>query len=223
MEDDFLSLNLEYKFSSFLGSRGVDDCIKEFKAVLYSGPFAENSENEYVGEMIFKILCLDQAKDEGMDLYELFDNDEYTFRHAQSYYNFSKRNFATPLLKAYPELEWDGGKICIIETIAIIPKYRGKGIGSKAFKDLVWNFGDNCSLFMLQPYPLQFELEENRREFKQKLDLENFEKNEKKATASLTKYYHSWGFEKIKGLSDLLFYCSLYKNDTFDSIDMDDY
>lgn len=223
MEDDFLSFNIEYRFSSFIGSREVNDCIKEYKATIYSGEYTENTMNEYAGEIDFKILSLSQAEAEGFDIYELFDTYEYTFRHGQQFYNLSKGDFKKSIVKEFPDLEFGSNKICIIETIGIIPKFRGRNLGAKAFKDLIWNFGEDCALFILQPYPLQFEISENNVHLLPKLKLEQFEKDKKKATASLTRYYQSWGFKKMKGIKDLLFYCPFYKNDAFDNIDMDDY
>ena len=197
MEDDFLSFNIEYRFSSFIGSREVADCIKEYVATIYSGECADNTMNEYAGEIDFKIICLGQAEAEGLDIYELFDTYEYTFRHGQAFYDLNKGIFKKSILKEFPDLEFGCSKICIIETIGIIPEFRGKDMGAKVFKDLIWNFGDVCGLFILQPYPLQFEISENNGHLLQKLKLEQFEKDKNKATASLTNYYLSWGFKKI--------------------------
>lgn len=222
MEENKLYIQIEYSFSSVIGSREASDCITEYIAILYVGDYADNSLNEYAGEINFKIINLSQAEAEGFDIYELFDTYEYTFRHGQNFYDFSKGTFKKPILNEFPDLEFDYNKLCIIETIGIIPKFRGKSIGARVFKDLVWHF-DDCELFILQPYPLQFELPDNNRALSKKLVLDKFEKNEKKATASLSKYYQSWGFKKIKGIKDLLFYCSLYQNESFDNIDMDDF
>lgn len=222
MEDNFLSISIEYSFSSGIGSREASDCITEYTATLYAGDYGDNSLNEYAGEIDFKIINISQAEAEGFDIYELFDTYEYTFRHGQNFYDFSKGTFKKPILNEFPDLEFGCNKLCIIETIGVIPKFRRKGIGAKAFKDLIWRF-DYCELFMLQPYPLQFELPDNNRALSGKLVLDKFEKNEKKATALLSNYYQSWGFKKIKGIKDLLFYCSLYRNEAFDNINMDDY
>lgn len=222
MEEVFWSINIEYRFTSCVGNRYVNDCITEYKGVLYADNYDKDIKNEYAGELDFKIINLRQAEIEEFDIYELFDTYEYTFRHGQSFYDLFKNSFKKPVLNKFPDLEFECSKLCIIETIGIIPKFRGKGIGAKAFKDLVWRF-DDCELFILQPYPLQFELPGINRALSPNLALEKFEQDKRKATASLSKYYQSWGFQKIRGINDLLFYCSLYRNETFDNISMDDF
>lgn len=222
MTDDFLSLYIEYNFSSGIGSREESDCIKEYTANLYADEYDGDIRNKYVGKVDFKVIYLSQAQAEGFDIYAMFDTYEYIFRHSQSFYDFGKRTFKKSILNEFPDLEYDYSKICIIEGIGIIQEFRGKGIGGKAFKDMVWHFGQDCQLFMLQPYPLQFAHPENISSFSSKLNLENFEKDKKKATASLTRYYQGWGFQKIRGINELLFYCPLYRNSAFDSINMDD-
>lgn len=223
MEKDFLSMNIEYTFRSFIGSREAANCIKEYRAVLYEGEFVDNTLNEYAGEVDFKLIYLDVAQQEGFDIEELFDTYEYTYRHGQSFYDFNKGTFKKPLLKTFPDLEFSSENICIIETIGVIPKFRGKGLGAKAFKDIIWNFSRGCDLFIIQPFPLQFEHPENGSQLFPRLALDDLAKDERKATLSLSEYYQSWGFQKITGIKDLLFYCPLYQNDKFEAIDMDDY
>lgn len=220
MKDD-LFLNIIYSSSSCLGRREAGDCITEYKGVVFADDNVNGINNEFAGEIHFKIINLNQAEAEGFDMYELFDTYEYTFRHSQDFYDFDKNSFRKPVINTFPDLEYGCSNVCLIETIGIMLKFRGKGIGAKVFKDLVWRF-DHCELFILQPYPLQFEHPDNR-SLSQKLNLKLFAKDKKKAVASLSNYYQSWGFKKIKGIKELLFYCSLYSNEPFDNIDMENY
>lgn len=222
MLDDFLSINVEYNFSSGVEDYDEYGCIVNYNGTLYVGEYEDNDINEYCGEICFKIIYLSQAETKGLSIYDMFDTYEYTFRHAQSFYDFKKGTFRRPLLKEFPDLEFECNKICIIETIGIIPKFRGKKIGAKVFKNMVWHFGQDCQLFMLQPFPLQFEHPGNHKQLLPKLCLESLEKDKKKAIEKLSNVYQSWGFKKVKGINDLLFYCSLYQNAVFNSIDMDE-
>lgn len=220
MEDNFLSINIEYGFSSGIGRRQPMDCITGCKAVMY----AEGSERlgkEYAGEIDFKIINLEQAEAEGFDIDEVFDSYACTERYGVDFYDFDSEIFNKFILNKFPNLEFYSKRICIIETIGIVPKFRGNGLGRKVFRNLVWHF-DYCGLFVLHPYPLQFESPDNRSDLSLRLDLDSFEQDQRKATASLSKYYQSWGLEKIKGISSLLFYCTRYRNEIFDKIEMGD-
>ena len=112
MEDDFLSINVEYRFSSFLCIPDEESCIKEYFGKIYSGPFTDNSENEYVGEIHCKVIYLSHAIDARLNIYEMFDTYEYTYRHGQSIYDFKKGTFKKPILKIFPELEFFSSRIC---------------------------------------------------------------------------------------------------------------
>jgi len=86
MEEMFI--NIEYTFSSSLGVDAEYKYIKVVKGKVFNGEFADNTENEFIGQIVFKILSLDEAKQDGFDIYQIFDNHEYTFRHGKSFYNF---------------------------------------------------------------------------------------------------------------------------------------
>ena len=53
-------------------------------------------------------------------------------------------------------------------------------------------------------------------------EFKEFEKNEKKAFSKLTSYFQKLGFEKIKGMNDLLFYCPFFVNKKLDEIDLNE-
>jgi len=213
-----LSINIEYTFSSYLGDVDEGRYIKEVKAIVYNGECADNKENELIGEMDFKLLNLEQAKEDGFWIYQIFDYYEYTFRHGQSFYNFQKNDFRKELYSHYNDNLFNEN-ICIIERMGLLPEYRGLGLGPRLFKDLVYHFKNHSALFMLQPYPLQFELVEKKGI---ELGLETFEKNKAKAFKKLRAYYESWGLEKIKGIKDLLFYNAEVINEKFDNISLED-
>jgi hypothetical protein len=73
---------------------------------------------------------------------------------------------------------------------------------------------------MIEPYPLQFETEEKRKE-NSHLELEKFEQDEEKATARLSAYYKSLGFQSIDGFGNLLFYSPVFKNTKMDFVKLD--
>ena len=56
MEDEFLTINVEYRFSSFLGTPDEESCIKDYNGKIYCGPYSDNTENEYIGEVNCKVI-----------------------------------------------------------------------------------------------------------------------------------------------------------------------
>ena len=121
MEDDFLIITIEYRFSSGLGSLEIVDCITAHTAVIHAEDYSEKSAHEYVGEIEFKVIYLGKAEEEGVDIFELFDTYEYTFRHAQNFYDFKMGTLKQPLLNEFPDIEIWCNRICIIKKIGIVP------------------------------------------------------------------------------------------------------
>lgn len=215
MEECLIEVN--YQFSSYIASRDESDCIQNIQAKIYCID-EENHSSEFVGEIEFKIIHINKVEEYNFDIYTVFDEYEYTFRHAEEFYDFENNQFRDSLLKVFPDLEF-ASKICIIEKMLIKSQYRGNKLGARVFKDIVFNF-DYCELFILQPYPLQFDNSLNN-DFKEKYNLNQLGQNEEKAIESLRKYYQSWGLKEIKGVKDLMFYSPFHRNDIFDNREME--
>lgn len=81
---------------------------------------------------------MQQAIDEDVNIYELFDHYEYTHRHAENFYDYDYLTFNPKVLKEFEELEYRCNRICIIETVGIVPEYRGQQLGKKY---LIISFG----------------------------------------------------------------------------------
>lgn len=219
---EHISIKVEYTFSSGLGAMEEQRYIKAVKATFYS---KENADDEFctkrIGETEFKILDLEMAKIDGYDIFDLFDTNEYTCRHGESFYDFEENDFKPKVYKHYND-NLINGNICLLESIYIIPDYRGLGLGPKLFKDLVLHFSRNASLFILQPHPLQFDDSLKSNADKKWHEFDAFEKSDVKAFEKLTSYYKSWGFEKISGIKDLMFLNAEIVNPKFDLINVNE-
>ena len=95
-------------------------------------------------------------------------------------------------------------------------------MGSKLIKDAIFHFGAGKVLFIVQAYPLQFEADNDPDNWTSLMEIQQLEKNKKKAFKKLSKYYQSCGFEKIKGIKDLLFYNPVFTNKYLDAINFDE-
>ena len=216
-----LSIIFKYDFESYPGPKENDYVrsinVKALKTNLESTDFEE------IGRARFYLVYIAQARNAQEDLAEVFDEHEYTFRHAQEFYDFEGDDFREEIQKFY-NYEFVAPNVCILERLEILPKYRGLQIGKSLTADILFHFEDSCSLIILQPYPLQFEVKTREKdEWRENLKLNAFEQDENKAFDKLTKYYQSWGFDNIPGIEGLLFYNPLLGNEKIATTNVSEY
>lgn len=219
MEDLFVTF--KYQFESGTGPWEGSRYVREIKMEIFS-------QNEYgdpiksIGKVEFKIVYVGEAINNEYDLYEIFDTFEYTFRHAQEFFDFDTNEIKKKIQKYY-NYELFNSNICLLERIEILPEFRGLKIAAKATKDIIFHFGSGCGLFVIQVYPLQFEPKDKEQDDWQKqLKLSNFSSQEKTAFKQLRNYYKSFGFDEIPGYKDLLFYNPALINKKMDAINLEE-
>lgn len=218
---DNSSVTFKYQFESGTGPWGEDRYIRDIKMEIYSQD-EDGNPQKLIGKVEFKIVYIEQAINTGYNLYEIFDSYEYTFRHAQDFFDFETEEINEAIQKFY-NYGLHQPNICLLERIGILPEYRGFKIGAKATKDIIFHFGSGCGLFVIQAYPLQFESKnEEQDDWQKQLELGKFSSQEKTAFNQLKNYYKSFGFDEISGYKDLLFYNPLFKNDRLDAIDLEE-
>jgi len=218
---DISLVTFKYKFESGTGPWEEGRYIREIKMEIFSQDEDGNSQ-KLIGKVEFKIIYIEQAINRGYNLYEIFDSYEYTFRHAQDFFDFETEEINEAIQKFY-NYGLHQPNICLLERIEILPEYRGYKIGAKATKDIIFHFGSGCGLFVIQAYPLQFESKnEEQDDWQKQLELDKFSSQDKSAFNQLKNYYKSFGFDEIPGYKDLLFYNPLFKNVRLDVIDLEE-
>jgi len=213
-----MDVAFNYSFSSGLGcyehSRFVTNVTLE---IVLTDDYGKKEEK--IGQVDFLIINIDEARQSPFSLHDILDaHSEYLARHAFEIFDPDEDDFTNKVSKHYQDFL--GRNFCLIEKISILPKYRGFNIGAKAIRDIVFHYSASCGLFVLQPFPLQFELFEDGRY--DNLGLSSFEQNSTNARKKLTQYYKCIGFESVKGIKDLLFYNPAYKNEAMDGVDLED-
>lgn len=218
MENHYI--DFEYSFRSGIGSLVEMRFVKEhqMRIVLMKD---DSSNNLEIGKMTFLMIHMDQLIESFHHHGQLLDaHSEYLARHIFKIFDGDKEEFNDIILDHYhgdlPRLN-----ICFIQKLQILPKYRGYQIGAKAIKDLVFHYAAGCGLFVVQPYPLQFETSEQIKANKA-LELEKYTDDEEMAGYKLVAYYQRMGFELIQGIDDLLFYNPALINDKMDKIDLEE-
>jgi len=216
-----IDIDIEYTFSSGLGSIEEHRYIKNVISKIYTGGYFDNSNNELVGITEFTILSLDKAKADHFDILQIFDHTEYTYRLGNMFYDFKRADFKQEFYSFYDH-DLMNENICFLERMCLKPGYRGHNIGSKIFKDLVTNFYSQASIFVIQPYPLQFDQTSEDEGWNETYGLKMFPKNEQRSVDKLFDLYQSWGFQKIPGIKDIMFFNAERKNVKFESISLEE-
>ena len=154
-------------------------------------------------------------------MYEVIDaHSEYLARHVFNIFDPDTVDFVEAINDYYNHTII-GTNICLIENVTVRPKFRGHRIGIKAIKDIIFHYSSACGLFVIQPYPLQFDHRSHREDYAH-LALDKFEDTEAEAFKKLKNHYKKMGFETIKGFKDLLFYNPAVKNPKLDKLDLEE-
>lgn len=208
------NLTIAYNFSSSVHLEENPDTsafFQNYTAHIYDGEVSDPMSKNYVGKVAFKMMNLAKALDQEENIHDVFDTYDTTYRWGQTFYELFEERFNPVLLEAYPELEFWVDSICFIETMALLPAYRGKRIGDQIWKDILWNFSDQCSLFVLHAFPLQFEGSFKEEGNDKMWGLNQLNTDEEKAKDKLKVFYTRLGLREFKEIEDMFFYCPLYK------------
>lgn len=91
--------------------------------------------------------------------------------------------------------------VFFLETIEIIAKYRGKGLGEKIINNLIERFYSSCGLWVLKAFPMQHDIaiksekEENWSDWNRKMEYPKMELDFEKSQYQLFNYYKKRGFQ----------------------------
>ena len=218
-----LFLSFKYSFSSGTGELEGE---RYFQTV-FIDIYAEDADNEgdsvLIGKSCVKVILLSQALENQYDLAELADMNRELGQILDLEPESDLDIFKQSIIEKYPECCMNNN-FCVLDRLVLIPEYRGYGISKKVIKDTIFHFSTACGLFVIYPFPLQLEGEHCICEdpWEDKNWYKGLEKNEKKAFSKLTSYFQKLGFEKIKGMNDLLFYCPFFVNKKLDEIDLNE-
>ncbi|MFT7032402.1 MAG: hypothetical protein ACJA2S_000901 [Cyclobacteriaceae bacterium] len=223
LNSEDINIEFNYSFQTGLGVENIMRCIQKVDvAVMASNINFPEKPLYQIGELSFFIIHLDEAINLGLSFYEVIESyDQYVFESCSKVIDLEKDEFYDSIKEHY-----DGGIIgstfCLFGSLAINPSYRGNLLGAKLIKDVIFHYSSACSLFVLKPFPLQFEgrADEKPKEDHQFLGLEQ---NEVKAKQKLIHYYSKLDFETIEGIEDLMFLDSSLKNNALERIDLEEF
>lgn len=154
-----------------------------------------------IGSFVAFRVDLTSARNEGQDFFNVFDcHSSVLLSYFEDLYDIKAADFKSKVYKLNPVTDWWNPNLLIIDRITIYKEHRGHGYALEAIQGLIKILGMGINVIALKPFPLQFEakkLDGKEREEFIKLGLDDFEKNEKKATNKLMKLYSEIGFKKV--------------------------
>lgn len=216
------SVLFQYSFYSSIGSSiPVHFKKNHWIDIIVESQFG--SAIEIIGRVDFLILYLEKAVKLNRDLLEgegwLPEDFNYIISKTL---NPSKTDFSKEV-KQHFRTQLDRRNICVIESISILPKFRGYQVALKAVKDIIESYSDMCTLFVMQTWAPQFDRTPII-EILADLDLElsEFTETEEDSIKKLNNYFKSMGFEEVKGIPDLLFLNPAIPNAQFETLDLDE-
>lgn len=199
-----LNFIIKYSFSSFLNecSVGEDpmDFVNEIDFEVYltneSGHLQEQIGKGKISQILFSL-----AMDSGFPLEDVMDATHSINQMSGVLFEWDEEKDFWDKIDAYFELEppmsYD---ICFLETLEVIEKYRGKGLGEKIINNLIERFYSSCGLWVLKAFPLQHDNSiKSKNELAQinwnkKMAYQNMESDFEKSQYQLFNYYIKRGF-----------------------------
>ncbi len=220
ISDDYY-FTFKYSFSSETGLMRGYRYARDFRIRIYART-DETREIWLAGKVVFKIVYVQNAITAGYDLYEIFDSYEITSQYGSQIFDFEEMIIKEDIGACVDGMLMEDN-ICFLENIEILPRFRGYSLAAKLTKDIIFHFGAACSLFVIDPCPMQFETKGQKLdEWQSRLGLNTFSTDEKIAFEKLRNYFKSFGFFEIEGYDHLLFYTPIKLNDQMDYIDLDE-
>ena len=104
--------------------------------------------------------------------------------------------------------------ILVLEKFLIKGKYRNKGIGTLVLDCIKEHFRPICGYFLLSSYPIQF-CEKSKEKLSKDYEINKLDKDEKKASKSLNKFYEKNNFKKIGSSGGATYYIGCLERSDF--------
>ena len=193
--ESFVELHITFNMS--LVVRFDDEDFDEYDYVRrFSGHIelvvGEQEKRTEIGEIEVWYIDGARAQRDNLDIVEICDSitqDEYDY--AECIYTDGELDRAIVEDSFFQDL-------MVLHKIAILPEYRGRKYGLKVTEKIIEMMGSQCGVILLRPSPLQFLTRASDDEWMQKMCMEEFSQNERKAQEKLTKYWQNLGLSPTK-------------------------
>jgi len=173
-------------------------------------------DSQDIGCINARLIQMGRMINDGANIFELYDSfDQYLHDIYGELFDVKNDEFTETLQRQFKDLS-DGPNILLIDNVQILPQYRGKRFGLATVYRTIDVFGPWNCLVIIPLYPPQFCEHRNNAEWKKKMQVDSFVKDEESARARLEQYWCLLGFEKIW---DSRYICALCTNNKYPSLE----
>lgn len=200
-----LDIIIKYSFSDFLKDYPLGEDPTEFVNEINIDVYLTDefgNLQEQIGKGKISQILFSLAMDCGFPLNDVMDATHSICQMSGVLFEWDKdKDFWDKIDSYFDYLPLENYDICFLETLEVIEKYRGKGIGEKIIKSLVERFYSSCGLWVLKAFPMQHDIgiktekEENWSDWNRKMEYPKMEIDFEKAQYQLFNYYKKKGFQ----------------------------
>ncbi|GAB3753043.1 GNAT family N-acetyltransferase [Spirosoma pomorum] len=220
MTNNYGFIRTEYSFTSGSGELESGRYINEYKVRIYFDEVRELSDTQReesveIGRASVSLFLVELGLNNDQSMFDIFDHCiEYVNLYEEVYDEHGE--FQKPLIDTFEPLN---DNLLYIRRLELLPEWRGRGIGQKVLKDIIWRFDSCCGMVVLKAFPLQFEagILTNTSLWTQQLMLSSFTQNTSMAQRKLFAFYKSIGFKRVPK-SDLHYLSMFHTNPKLDAI-----
>ncbi len=191
--------SISYHISSDLGEDSPKKYINSIEAEVFVNALSGTTIR--VGRVFLKIILVTQARKNNYNFQKIFNCFPTTKDLAKNILCIPLDDFEAPLTIYHSSSDFKTD-ICLIETIELLPAFRGKGLGKEVLNDIVHRFGPMCSAFFIQAIPFQLntikELTQNINEmdeFSKQMEYGDSKFDEEGAIYKLYAFFQKSGFD----------------------------
>lgn len=200
---DFMLINDYYIVLRFCGGEAEleDNDPSHYTYVTEGTVLGTDEDDRAVEAGRFRLIYIDvcAAMNAQASVFDIFDCTQATCDYFSAIFDIETLDPSSALTHLFKEDVWPGN-VLILDRLEILPEFRGHNLGLVVMRRLIERFGAGAGVVAMKPFPLQRELTgQEEDEWRQKMRLDDFERNLPRATARLRRHYAKLGFKHMKG------------------------